>query len=293
MIRKRSTNEKLFMRQLAIMLIYVIISIFLLSIAIGILTGHRKSLFGYTARVVVSGSMEPSIKTNSISIIKLCDIKDIHVNDVVCFNYSQDVVHRVIEIKTNEDGDIILHTKGDANEKADEVEGYNEMIIGKVVKTFNGVSGLIEKHSISPGNIDTLALSRDLTAKILLVGITALIIAWIFDIAKILIKSFSKKNNGYQEEIDKYIEDINELILYRDILKELKEYEIENSAETRFRYIMNSISRAKAEYEVDKIHSSIKHFKKQIKHCLWLNKIGVKIDNDTSAENKDKEQKKE
>ena len=193
MIRKRSTNEKLFMRQLAIMLIYVIISIFLLSIAIGILTGHRKSLFGYTARVVVSGSMEPSIKTNSISIIKLCDIKDIHVNDVVCFNYSQDVVHRVIEIKTNEDGDIILHTKGDANEKADEVEVYNEMIIGKVVKTFNGVSGLIEKHSISPGNIDTLALSRDLTAKILLVGIAALIIAWIFDIAKILIKSFSKK----------------------------------------------------------------------------------------------------
>ena len=119
MIRKRSTNEKLFMRQLFIMLVYVIISIFLLSIAIGILTGHRKSLFGYTARVVVSGSMEPSIKTNSISIIKLCDIKDIHVNDVVCFNYSQDVVHRVIEIKTNEDGDIILHTKGDANEKAD------------------------------------------------------------------------------------------------------------------------------------------------------------------------------
>lgn len=274
---KRSSNEKLLIKQIIGFVIYSIICIFAIYLIVGLMNGNKKSLFGYTIRIVVSGSMEPEIQTNSINIIKLCDIEDIKVNDVVCFNYSQDVIHRVIEIKTNEDGDIVLHTKGDANEKPDDVEVYDEMVIGKVVKTFNGASGLISKYSISPGNIDSVALSRDLISKLIIIGIIIFIVIYIIEVIKILVISFGK-NDRYNKVIDEYINDIDELIMYKELLKDLKDYEVENSSETRFRFLLNGFSKAKAGIEIDKLHSAIKHYKKHIKHCLWLSKLGDKID---------------
>lgn len=274
---KRSSNEKLLIKQIIGFVIYSIICIFAIYLIVGLMNGNKKSIFGYTIRIVVSGSMEPEIQTNSINIIKLCDIEDIKVNDVVCFNYSQDVIHRVIEIKTNEDGDIVLHTKGDANEKPDDVEVYDEMVIGKVVKTFNGASGLISKYSISPGNIDSVALSRDLISKLIIIGIIIFIVIYIIEVIKILVISFGK-NDRYNKVIDEYVNDIDELIMYKELLKDLKDYEVENSSETRFRFLLNGFSKAKAGIEIDKLHSAIKHYKKHIKHCLWLSKLGDKID---------------
>ena len=277
-MKKRSSNEKLLIKQVVGFIIYTILCIFIIYAVVGLVSGTKKSLFGYTVRIVVSGSMEPEIKTNSINIIKLCDIDDINVNDIVCFNYSQDIIHRVFEIKTNDDGDTILHTKGDANEKADDVEVYDEMVIGKVVKTFNGTSNIISKYSISPGNVDGVALSRDLTSRLIILGIIIFAIIYVIELLKIIIISFGKKDN-YNKVIDEYIEDINELIMYRELLIELKDYEVENSAETRFRFILNKIAKAKAGVEISNLHSSIKHYKRQINHCLWLSKLGEKIDN--------------
>jgi len=283
-MKKRSLNERILLKQILGFITYAIIWTVIIFFVVGVVGNPRKSFFGYTVRIVVSGSMEPEIKTNSLNIIKLCSIEDINVNDVVCFNYSQDIIHRVFEIKTNEDGDIVLHTKGDANEKADDVEVYGEMVIGKVVKTFNGTSELISKYSISPGNIDSLALSKDLISKLAVLGVIIFTAIYIVEIVRIMIISFGKKDS-YDKVIDMYIKDIDELIMYKELLKELKEYEVENTSETRFRYLLNKVAKAKAGIEIDKLNSSIKHYKKQVKHCIWLSKLGVKIDNTDNVEN--------
>ena len=71
--------------------------------------------FGYGVSVVLSGSMEPTLKIDELVIVK--ETKNIEVNDVIVFQDGDSlVIHRVIEMK--DDGLIV--TKGDANNAADE-----------------------------------------------------------------------------------------------------------------------------------------------------------------------------
>lgn len=263
--------------------VYLIAVIFVAALLLHLMNDSDKTVFGYSARVVVSGSMEPVIKVNSISIVKNCDIEDIHENDIVCFKYSQDIIHRVIEVTTNDSGETVLHTKGDANELADNIEIYEDMVIGKVVYTFNGLADIVEKYSISPGQIDGVTLSRNIVLSLVILGLLIFVAMWLVSLISIIIKSFSKKNN-LDDNIDKYINDIEELILYRDVLKELKENEVENSAETRFRFLANRVARAKAEVNIKELHHEIKNFKREIKHCIYINKLGSKLDDHTGEE---------
>ena len=74
------------------------------------------NLFGIRTFIVVSGSMEPTIKTGSIAYINTnVNVKDIEEGDIICFNVDDvQVTHRVI--KVNEDSFI---TKGDFNNQED------------------------------------------------------------------------------------------------------------------------------------------------------------------------------
>lgn len=285
MAKKNVLKNKLNNRMI-LFIVYLILIVLLTSGLIGFMNGSTKSIFGYTFRIVVTGSMEPNIKTNSLNIIKICDIEDIEVGDILCFNYSQDIVHRVVEKTTNSDGVTVLHTKGDANEMPDSIEINSEMVVGKVVKTFNEVASIIDKYSIYPGQIDGISLARTIIVYGLIIGFIVLILSWLVTILSILIKSF-KKETKFNKNIDKYIEDIDELILYRELLLELRDKEVENSAETRFAFIGNRLARAKAELEIRNLHYSIKDFKKSIKQCLYINKLGTLMDKE---ENKEPEQ---
>ncbi|MBQ6497757.1 MAG: signal peptidase I [Bacilli bacterium] len=74
-------------------------------------------LFGIVPYVILSGSMEPTIKTGSLCFInKKVDIQEIEKKDIIAFKLDDDtlVTHRVNKI--NEDGII---TKGDNNKKVD------------------------------------------------------------------------------------------------------------------------------------------------------------------------------
>lgn len=108
---------------IVILTLFILISIFLIN-------------DGYTIRIVTSKSMEPEIKVNSINIIKQCNINDIHIGDIICFKYNKDIIHRVIDI-TNDSGKTMIHTKGDANKKEDNIDIFEDMVIGKVMYTFN------------------------------------------------------------------------------------------------------------------------------------------------------------
>jgi signal peptidase len=270
--------------------LYIIVVVCIGAFLLHFINGKSDGIFGYTARIVVSGSMEPEIKVNSLTIIKKCEIEDIQEGDIICFNYSQDIIHRVIEITTSDSGATVLHTKGDANESADDIEIYDQMVIGKVVHTFNGITSIVEKYSVSPGKVDGVSLSRDIIIRLIFIGLVLFVVAWIVSIVKIILHTFSKKD-CLEDTIDKYLKDIDELILYREVLKQLKDNNIKNTNETRFRFIMNRVSKAKAEIEIKNLHYDIKDFKRAVKHCIYINKLGEKMDlgDDVDSSNESKQ----
>lgn len=98
-------------------------------------------VFGYKPVVVLTGSMEPFMRTNSLVIIK--STKDIKENDVIMFSVDDEtmVCHRVAGI--DKEGKIT--TKGDNNETADFRKISLDDVKGKVVVRMNFLSVVIER----------------------------------------------------------------------------------------------------------------------------------------------------
>ena len=87
--------------------------------------------FGVGISVVLSGSMEPTLKVDDVIIVKKTE--DYGVDDMVVFNdHGILVVHRIISM----DSDTIT-TKGDANNTEDEPI-TREVVKGKVIKVLPG-----------------------------------------------------------------------------------------------------------------------------------------------------------
>ncbi len=108
-------------------------------------------LFGIVPYVILSGSMEPTIKTGSLCLIdKKVDFQEIKKKDIIAFKFDDGtlVTHRVNKIA--EDGII---TKGDNNKKVDDglvtannYVGKNIFWIPKIgyaVKAFQSPKGKI------------------------------------------------------------------------------------------------------------------------------------------------------
>ena len=91
-------------------------------------------LFDVYPMVLVSGSMSPTINKGDVVIIEQVDSDgDVEVNDIIMFNTGKyDVVHRVVEIKYV-NGAVKYITKGDDNEKADNLDIEIRHISGVVV----------------------------------------------------------------------------------------------------------------------------------------------------------------
>lgn len=106
--------------------VYLIVIIFAL-----LALSSKFSIGGIKLLVVKSGSMEPSIKTGSIIIVK--NLKNYNISDIITFkNTSSNATntHRIINIKCIETN-CKFKTKGDANIKADSDLVRQENIIGK------------------------------------------------------------------------------------------------------------------------------------------------------------------
>lgn len=88
----------------------------------------------YQVKVVLSGSMEPAIRTGSVVIIK--PSSQYKIGDVVIFGKDTKkeipTTHRIISSRAVE-GIMLFTTKGDANEDADTTEIRQSNIHGKVL----------------------------------------------------------------------------------------------------------------------------------------------------------------
>ena len=112
--------------------------------------GQVPRLFGYSVMRITTSSMEDAIPQGSYILIKKTDPKDIEKDDVICF-YSQDPsiygfpnTHRVIEEPVFDGEKYVYHTMGDNNLIPDAVPASSDMLIGKYVKTLNGLTALSE-----------------------------------------------------------------------------------------------------------------------------------------------------
>lgn len=111
-------------------------------IAAVIIAGYVSMLaFGLRPAVVISGSMEPTIKTGSLIFVNT-KYEDLEANDIVAFRTGGSLVtHRLIA-----DTDEGWITKGDANRTEDPWRISEERIIGKTVFWIPGLGYLIGRR---------------------------------------------------------------------------------------------------------------------------------------------------
>lgn len=120
-------------------------------------TGEPATVFGYRPVYILTGSMEPYMRTNSIAITKNVDsLDELKKDDVITYhvfdtdtNQKITITHRIYDIK--EDGSLI--TKGDNNPVADAYNLTIDNVEAKVVCVWNWVATLIAYWGTTSGKI--------------------------------------------------------------------------------------------------------------------------------------------
>jgi len=92
------------------------------------------SFLGYQPMIVLSGSMEPALKTGDIVVVKKITPELIKEGDVITFQVAEDVIitHRVKKVVTTVGG-VSFKTKGDANRIEDGSMISEQQLLGRVV----------------------------------------------------------------------------------------------------------------------------------------------------------------
>ena len=160
----------------------------------------------FKVKIVLSGSMEPTIKTGSIVVVKPAD--DYKIGDIVTFQKRIDkepTTHRIEEIRVV-GGSPIYTTKGDANNAEDRGEIQKEEIIGKVLFSIPYL-GYIINFVQKPIGFS------------LIIVLPAIVI--VYDEAKKIWKEITKlKNKGKDKEQDKEIAELKKEV--EDLNDEIK-----------------------------------------------------------------------
>lgn len=101
-------------------------------VAVGMFVGPQ---VGWHVDTVYGGSMEPAIKLGSLAVIQPVDPQTIKAGDIITYRSSTEsntvTTHRVIEVANN-DGSLVFHTQGDANEDPDPYTVPAENVQGRV-----------------------------------------------------------------------------------------------------------------------------------------------------------------
>ena len=132
--KKTNQNKKLELVGNIAFIIFMIIILSLIFITVqSKLTGQEPTLFNHRLYIVDSGSMSPTIKLDSMIIVKESQPSEINAGDVITYyghNTSSRVTHRVMEVIDNGKS---FTTRGDANESNDPLALEGEKLIGRVV----------------------------------------------------------------------------------------------------------------------------------------------------------------
>ena len=96
--------------------------------------GQAFFLLGYQPMIVLSGSMEPALKTGDIVVVKKISPELIKEGDIITFQVAEDIMitHRVKKVVTTAGG-VSFKTKGDANKNEDRSLINEQQLLGRVV----------------------------------------------------------------------------------------------------------------------------------------------------------------
>ena len=135
------SNKKIILNVIGIILCVILIPILFINcflIVKGIANKNEvPSIGGNAPLIVLTGSMDPTIKAGDLIVTKKVDAKDVKVGDVISFfdpegNGSSIVTHRVIGIEIDEtSGEIFFRTQGDNNDIADMTPVPERNLVGR------------------------------------------------------------------------------------------------------------------------------------------------------------------
>lgn len=145
--------------QVIFWIIFALLFYTLLNTVTAIKKGEDTSILGHRFILVLTGSMEPYMMTDSICLTRNVDsIDEIAVGDVITFRYdtntgpSDPITHRIVEI----DGETI-YTKGDNNRVDDGIPLTMDNVESKVIAVFNQTAWLAAKAQTPAGLIMILS----------------------------------------------------------------------------------------------------------------------------------------
>lgn len=117
-------------------------------------------IMGIKPFIVLTGSMEPTIKAGDLVMVKEVEIQELKQGDIIAFRHTREdvvLIHRIVRIDTK-DGETILKTKGDNNQTEDEFSVEYKNVEGIYIIRFNQL-GTIAMFIRSPQGLVISVLS--------------------------------------------------------------------------------------------------------------------------------------
>jgi signal peptidase I len=128
-IRLKNLKILQFMKTTIEISLRIVLVIAFIITAFTVITSNTDLLLGIRSYTVLTGSMEPNLRTGSI----IYTVKNLgyNLNDIITFKTAGDVLvtHRVVRIENN--GEVQYVTKGDANSINDSTKLTADRIVGK------------------------------------------------------------------------------------------------------------------------------------------------------------------
>lgn len=142
-IKRRNRNKKKITRIIDIFLIILMYNVILVMISC-MNKIDQFSLFGYEAYIVTTNSMNPTISSGDVVIVKKTEQDKIEVGDIITFSKNNEInTHRITNIE-EKDGEKYYATKGDNNNVEDSEKVKFSEIRGKQVITIPYLGNIIQ-----------------------------------------------------------------------------------------------------------------------------------------------------
>jgi len=155
-------------------------------------SGESVFLLGYRPVLVLTGSMEPYMMTNSVALTKeVTDIDQLDVGDVITYHKETEegrilrITHRIIAIDNGN-----IYTKGDNNRVEDGYSLSIENVEAEVVTVFNQTAWIAQKWQTTTG-------------KVMIISFTLCIILLYIMVKNMIIALWRKKSDPQETPAEK------------------------------------------------------------------------------------------